>query len=30
MSAESLTKTHIRVIDDNSEPEEVKELAAAG
>jgi transposase-like protein len=30
MSAESLTKTHIRGIDGNSEPEEVKELAAAG
>jgi putative transposase len=32
MSAESLAKTHIRVIsgDGESEPEEVKELAAAG
>ena len=32
MSAESLTKTHIKVIDGDGEPEheEVKELAAAG
>jgi putative transposase len=30
MSAESLAKTHIRVIDGESEQEEVKELAAAG
>jgi putative transposase len=30
MSAESLAKTRIRVIDGDSEPEEVKELAAAG
>jgi hypothetical protein len=30
MSAESLTKTHIKVIDGEPEHEEVKELAAAG
>ena len=29
MSAESLAMTRIRVIDGESEPEEVKELAAA-
>jgi putative transposase len=30
MSAESLAKTHITVIDGDDQPEEVKELAAAG
>jgi hypothetical protein len=30
MSAESLAKTRIRIIDGEPEPEEVKELAAAG
>jgi putative transposase len=30
MSAESLAKTHIRVIDGEGESEEVKELAVAG
>jgi putative transposase len=30
MSAESLAKTHIRIVDGDGEPEEVRELAAAG
>jgi hypothetical protein len=30
MSAESLAKTRITVIDGDGQPEEVKELAAAG
>jgi hypothetical protein len=30
MSAESLAKTRVRMIDGDGQPEEVKELAAAG